>query len=98
MTTDLNIHHRSWLRHSREDTTKGRRLKEICDCHDIKQMMTGPTRGDYLLDLALASHADLKIRIGPKIADHASIFNTIDDSLETRVLVPAKTCVAFQGC
>jgi hypothetical protein len=90
MAGDSNIHPKFWLQYSRENIPKGRRLKEICDCYGIKQMVKGPTRGDYLLDLVCSSHSDLKVRIGPKIADHATVISTLPDSLETRCLAPKR--------
>ena len=87
---DLNIHHKSWLKYSREDTPKGRRLKEILDCHGIKQMVRNPTRGNYLLDLICSSHSDLKVHVGPQIADHATVIATLPDSLETRHFAPRR--------
>ena len=46
---DLNIHHASWLRFSNGESPKGRLLKEVCDSHGLRQLVTRPTRGDYLL-------------------------------------------------
>ena len=49
-------------------------------------MVRGPTRGGPLLDLVWSSHSDLKVKIGAKIADHATVISTLPDSLETRSL------------
>jgi hypothetical protein len=53
-------------------------------------VVKGPTRGDYLLDLVCSSHSDLKVRIGPKIADHATVISTLPNSLETRCHAPRR--------
>ena len=54
LTGDLNVHHRSWLRFSREDTTRGRHLKEICDNYGHRQLISQSIRGEYLLDPSLS--------------------------------------------
>ena len=65
-------------------------MKEILDCHDIKQMVRSPTRGNYLLDLVCSSHSDFKVHVGPQIADHATVIATLPDSLEIRHFAPRR--------
>ena len=65
-------------------------MKEICDSYDITQIVKTPTRGEYLLVLVLSSHADIKVKIGPKIADHSSLIMHLADSLEVRRLAPRR--------
>ena len=48
---DLNIHYASWLRFSNGESKKGRYLKEVYDNFTLKQLISQPTRGEYLLDL-----------------------------------------------
>ena len=81
---DLNVHQRSWLRYSREDTTRGNHLKEICDKYGLRQLVSVPTRGDYLLDLVLSNQSDIKVHLGPKIADHSCLLVCISDIMESR--------------
>ena len=50
---DLNIHHKRWLIHSREDTSIGAELKAFSDFHGLFQVVREPTRYEYLLDLAI---------------------------------------------
>ena len=66
---DFNIHHKSWLKYSREESAKGRKLKEISESHGLRQLVKGPTRGEYLLDLVLSSHVDVKVSLKAKIAE-----------------------------
>ena len=61
---DLNIHHRQWLYFSNADTPEGELLKDICDDHDLRQLVDKPTRGNYLLDLCLTNLESCKIRGG----------------------------------
>ena len=87
---DLNIHHKSWLKFSREDTIRGKRLKEISENHGLRQLVNKPTRGDYLLDLVLCNDCDMKIKVGPKVADHHSILTILPDKMEIRDLTSHK--------
>ena len=52
---DVNIWHKKWLKHSPADTLEGERLHNICKVHGLKQLVSEPTRGPNLLDLALCS-------------------------------------------
>ena len=72
---DFNIHHRVWLKHSREDTGMGSRLKDICDKYGLKQLVKEPTRGEYLLDLVLTNRNDVRVCVLSKIADHCGHFD-----------------------
>ena len=83
---DLNVHHKSWLRVSWEDSVKGSRLKDICDSYGLRQMVTAPTRGDYLLDLVLSSHWDVKTTVRHQITDHNAVIASIPDTMEERHL------------
>ena len=67
---DLNIHHRSWLRHSNGETAEGRHLQDICHRCNFAQLVREPTREEYLLDLAISDLHELKIEVLPRIADH----------------------------
>ena len=83
---DLNVHHTSWLQYSNGDTARGRSLKDVCDSHGLREMVGRPIRGLYLLDLVLCSHANVKINLGPKFADHSSVLVKVPDAVETRNL------------
>ena len=85
---DLNIHHLSWLRYSREDTPRGRELRDICGTQGLYERVGKPTRGEYLLDLVLNNNSDVKTRLGPKLIDHSSILVTVPDMIEVRELPP----------
>ena len=83
---DINTHHKSWLRFSREDTPRGAKLKHVCDTHGLKERVRKPTRGPYLLDLVLTDHPQIDVVIGAKIADHSSLLLHVPDSFEERTM------------
>ena len=85
---DLNVHHASWLRFSRGDTPRDRHLKDVCNSFGIRQLVSQPTREEYLLDLCLSSSSCSKVRITCKIADHACLLVQEPDAIETRLLEP----------
>ena len=85
---DLNIHHASWLRFSSGDTVRGRHLKDICDNFGLKQLISQPTRGEYLLDLCLSNSRSTQVEIKSKIADHACLLVKEPDAVEIRHFEP----------
>jgi len=60
---DLNVHHASWLRFANGDAPRGRLLKDVCDSFGLRQLVAQPTRGEYLLDLALSSSAGVSVKV-----------------------------------
>ena len=48
-----NVHNSSWLKFSIRDSVEGRELEAICCEHGLRQLVTKPTQGLYLLDLVL---------------------------------------------
>ena len=75
---DLNIWHKSWLKHSPADTLEGEHLHIICKAHNLKQLVTEPTRGPNLLDLALSSlGCAVSASVVPAIADHNGVLVTV---------------------
>ena len=74
------------MKHSREDTPRGSKLKHVCDTHGLKEIVRKPTRGPYLLDLVLTDHDNTNVRLGPKLADHSSLLIQVSDAYEARVL------------
>ena len=73
---DLNIHHKRWLRHSREDSTIGGDMKTFCDFHGFTQLVKEPTRNEYLLDLAITDIGGAGAKVLPRIADHNGVLVT----------------------
>ena len=68
---DVNIHHRKWLRHSRESTAIGKRLWNISRDAGLKQLVSDPTCGDCLLDIVRADVRDMvKVSESPSLANH----------------------------
>jgi len=71
---DINIHHRKWLVHSNANTNSGQLLQDIATGHNLSQLISHPTRGDYLLDLVLTDmRAWASTRVLPPVADHAIV-------------------------
>jgi hypothetical protein len=85
---DLNIHHASWLRFSNGETTRGRQLKDICDSFGLRQLISQPTRGEYLLDLCLSNSQSTQTEVKAKIADHACLLVKEPDAVEIRQFEP----------
>ena len=66
---DINVHHQKRLRHSNSNTAEGELFEAICSEHCLVQTMKEPTRGRYLLDLALSTMPnDTKSVVLPKLA------------------------------
>ena len=70
---DLNIHHKRWLKHSREDSKIGAEMKTLCDFHGLFQIVREPTRNEYLLDLVCTDIVGASATVLPYIADHAAV-------------------------
>ena len=76
---DMNIWHKSWLKHSPVDTVEGEKLHQICKEHALKQVVSDPTRGPNLLDLALSSvPAACSAEVLGKFSDHNAVFVRVD--------------------
>ena len=74
---DVNIWHKKWLKHSLADTLEGERLHNICKVHGLKQLVSEPTRGPNLLDLALCSLSGaVSASVVPAVADHKGVLVT----------------------
>ena len=74
---DVNIWHKKWLKHSPADTLEGERLHNICKVHGLKQLVSEPTRGPNLLDLALCSLSGaISASVVPAVADHKGVLVT----------------------
>ena len=76
---DINVWHKSWLKHSPCDTLEGESLRNICKQHDLKQLVKEPTRGPNLLDLVLSSlNGHAVANVVPAIADHKGVLVATD--------------------
>jgi hypothetical protein len=74
---DINIHHKRWLRRSSGNTAEGELLHKHCVCAGLQQLVYGPTRGEYLLDLVLSDLDGMKCKVLPTIADHNAVLAQI---------------------
>jgi len=75
---DLNVHEKSWLKHSSGTSVEGRELHGLCASHGLAQFVDKPTREQYLLDLVLSDLGPLvKTKVVPGIADHSGVFCTL---------------------
>ena len=76
---DMNVWHKSWLKHSPADTADGENLHRICKTNSLKQLVTEPTRGANLLDLALSSvPASSSAKVLSAISEHSSVLLRLD--------------------
>ena len=66
-----------WLRFSNANTQQGADLKICCDNFGLHQLVHGPTRNEYLLDLYLTDIARTKVTIRASVADHKMIIAEI---------------------
>ena len=65
-------------------------MRTFTEDRGMKQIVQEPTRGDYLLDLVLTSMDGAKVKLGHKLADHASLLIKVPDAVEVRELPPRK--------
>ena len=82
---DLNIHHRSWLTFANGNTSVGEWLWGTCREFNLKQIVKGPTREQYLLDLCLTDLEHTKCTIHPPIADHSILLMSMNIDISTVV-------------
>ena len=76
---DVNVHHKRWLKHSHSNTELGERLWETCRDLGLKQLVSKPTRGEYLLDVVLTDVPNLcKTEVLPEISDHRVVNIDLD--------------------
>ena len=75
---DMNVHNRRWLRYSAGQSAEGERLYQICASRGLRQIVTEPTRGENLLDLALTDCGDLtETAVHYAITDHRAVEVTL---------------------
>ena len=70
---DPNVHHVAWLNHSSSTSACGKRLRLAAAAMGLTQLVREPTRGKYLLDLALSDISGARAAVLPKIADHSVV-------------------------
>lgn len=75
---DMNVHQRKWLRHSSSNSKEGELLQQKCQELGLEQIVHEPTRGNYLLDLALTDIPEAKATVLPAIADHRVVQIQLD--------------------
>ena len=77
---DINVHNPSWLRFSNRDTAEGSELEAICGQHGLRQIVSKPTRGPYLLDLVLTDlPSGVRCEVVPGIHenDHDGVLTSV---------------------
>ena len=88
------MHNRSWLRFSRRDSAEGNVLEAVCVEHGLRQLVTKPTRGPYLLDLVLTDLlAGVRCEVvkGISCNDHDGVMTLVN--LEIAVSQPVERTV-----
>ena len=81
---DLNVHNIEWLKFSRRTTPDGTELETVCCLHGLRQLVSQPTRGPYLLDLVLTDFGSgVRCRVVPGIHgnDHDGVITTVNVSI-----------------
>ena len=87
---DMNVHNIEWLRHSNRNSDEGLELETVCCSYGLRQLVSEPTRGPYLLDLVLSDLASgIRCRVVPGIHenDHDGVLTTVN------LRIPAATPV-----
>ena len=77
---DVNVHNPGWLRFSRRDSPEGTELEAVCCENGLRQLVTKPTRGPYLLDLVLTDFTSgIRCKVVPGIHgnDHDGVLTTV---------------------
>ena len=86
---DLNIHHREWLRNSKNNTKEGDYLMRFCDEFNLSEVVRKPTRKDRLLDLMLTDFRDIiKTSVLPIVSDHNAVLAIINTDVKLTVDPP----------
>ena len=71
---DVNVHEPTWLRYSAWTTPEGRELHGFCSERGLQQYVREPTRGEYLLDLAISDLGPLmRVKVVAGIADYSGV-------------------------
>ena len=66
-----SLHHSRWLHFSSSNAGMGDRMWDVCEDLGLMQMVSQPTRGNYLFDLVLTDAPDLcKVMVLLEISDH----------------------------
>ena len=87
---DCNVHARRWLTYSNGETKEGDALRQMCEDVGALQMVRKPTRGPYLLDLAMTDMAGAEAVLEPGLSDHEMVQLKIDLSIPASVVVERK--------
>ena len=94
---DFNVHNIRWLTFSSSNTAAGTRLWTFAVDHGFTQLVTEPTRNEYLLDLVLSDFASgVKTKVLPKVADHNAVLASVDISVEAPAPV-LRHCWSFKS-
>jgi hypothetical protein len=84
---DLNLHSRRWLRHSINNSVEGEKMRALCLDYDLRQLVRGPTRDKYLLDLCISNIESVSAEVLGRIADHAIVMAKLNLAIpETRAM------------
>ena len=71
------MHSIRWLTHSAWESAEGRLLRDISDQLGLRQLVTEPTRGKYLLDLVLTDVPDSTAWPCAAVADHKGVLTQV---------------------
>ena len=74
---DLNVHSVRWLTHSARESVEGRLLRDLSDQLGLRQLVTEPTRGKYILDLVRTDVPDCTAKPCTAVADHKGVLTHV---------------------
>ena len=84
---DVNVHSKRWLKYSPGESPEGTMLQEVCMSAGLKQIVTEPTRNEYLLDLVMTDIPGTEAFVGGKVQDHRFVLTKFNFKVpETQTL------------
>ena len=83
MVGDVHVHSARWLTHSNGESTEGACLEQVCHELAARQLVREPSRGNYLLDLAITYLEKAASTVVPGVSDHKIMATEIAVSMPT---------------
>ena len=70
---DINVHSRRWLSFSNGESAEGNAMRDASHRAGLRQIVQAPTRGEYLLDIAMTDIPGASAEVTASIADHKGV-------------------------
>lgn len=74
---DPNVHSKKWLKFSARESTEGTEMHSASARMGLRQLVSEPTRGEYLLDITLSDIPKAKARTVAAVADHRGVISSV---------------------